>query len=405
MERALRLAVNPFTIMAGLYVSVGLFFAVLKGLEVLPGMPGPSNLNWIRVHLITIGTITQMIFAALPVILGRRLSIPERPVREGWIQWFLLNGGFVLVVIGLVGIDPWTASIGATLIFVAVYRLLTGLVKAWRSVGRPWRESFRFYATAPLYLLTGITMAVSLLFNWWAPGGRIGVLEAHVHANVWGFLALIVAGMLFDLFPAIAGGPMARPGWIGLTYHLLNLGAVGLVVGPWVNLHVLTVGGLGIYFVGTALLLTNLILTLFQHRRVTPSALHIILSYLWMIVPAFFAPFIVLAPHMVDGPAIEAAATQGLVNGWVLGMVMGALPRILRSWRHPDGPLFGTDSGREDGCWLSVAALNLGVALVWATAVATSPLADQLLMLSGYALIAIAWLPFLRRIWRPLTTA
>ena len=45
MDRSLRLWVNPFTIMAALYVSAGLFFAILKGLEVLPGMPAPSNLN------------------------------------------------------------------------------------------------------------------------------------------------------------------------------------------------------------------------------------------------------------------------------------------------------------------------------------------------------------------------
>ncbi|MFZ5825635.1 MAG: hypothetical protein ACOY94_15160, partial [Bacillota bacterium] len=274
MDRSLRLWVNPFSVMAALYVSAGLFFAILKGLEVLPGMVAPSNLNWLRVHLITIGTITQIIFAALPAILSRRLSIPDRPVGEGWIQWALLNAGFVLAVIGLVGIEPWTASIGATLVFVAVYRLLVSIVQSWRAGGRPWRESFRFYGTAPLYLLTGIIMAVSLLFNWWAPGGRIGVLEAHVHANVWGFLALIVAGMLFDLFPAVAGGPMARPKWIGATYHLLNVGAIGLVVGPWINVHEVTVGGLLIYFVGTALLLANLVLTLLQHKKPTPAALH-----------------------------------------------------------------------------------------------------------------------------------
>ncbi len=403
MERNMRLWVNPFTIMAGLYVSVGLFFAVLKGLAVLPEMPGPSNLNWLRVHVITVGTITQMIFAALPAILSRRLSLPERPAREGWVQWFLLNGGFLLAVTGLVGVDGWTASIGATLVIVAIYRLLMGLLRAWRESGRPYRESFRFYATAPVYLLVGLTMAISLLLNLWAPGGRIGILEAHVHANVWGFLALVVAGMLFDLFPVLTGGPMARANWIGRTYHLINLGAIGLVAGPWINLHAMTIGGLLTYFAGTGALLLNLILTLRLNRRVTAASLHLVLAYLWMVVPAFFAPFILLAPGMVDGPAVEAAATQGLVNGWVLGVVMGALPRILRNWRLADGPLFGVDGGKADGCWLSVAALNAGVALVWATAVVTDPTVDSTLTLAGYALIAVAWVPFLRRIWPSLT--
>lgn len=403
MERGMRIHLNPFSLMAGLYVTVGLFFAVLKGLEVLPGISGPSNLNWLRVHLITIGTITQMVFSLLPSILSRKLSIPDRTTREGWVQWLLLNGGFVLIVAGLVGTDSWTASIGATLVFVAVYRLLMGIVAAWKSSGRPVRESFRFYATAPVYLLFGITMAVSLLFDWWAPGGRIGVLEAHVHANVWGFLALIVAGMLFDLFPALTGGPMSRPRWISPTYNLLNIGAIGLVLGPWFNIHEVTIGGLIIYVAGTAFLLANLISTLVRNGNLVPSSAHVVTAYLWMIVPVFFAPFILLAPHMVDGPAVEAAATQGLVNGWVIGVVMGVLPRILRAWKKSDGPIFGVEGGREDGSWLSVITLNLGVALVWSTAVLTAPLADQAATISGYALIAVAWLPFLGRVWRPLT--
>lgn len=96
------------------------------------------------------------------------------------------------------------------------------------------------------------------------------------------------------------------------------------------------------------------------------------------------------------------AATKGLVNGWVLGVVMGALPGVLRAFQLGVPP-FGTDLIGEDGCWLSVVALNLGVALVWAMAVATSPLADRILSISGYSLIALAWIPFLRQIWRPLT--
>lgn len=396
--------VNPFTAMAVLYVTAGLFFAVLKGLEVLPVSVGPSNLNWLRVHLITIGTISQVVFASLPGILGRKLNVGNRPAREGWIQWGLLNGGFLLIVVGLVGTDSWTASIGASLVFVAVYRLLNGVLQAMKQSGRRWRESLRFYATAPVYLMVGVTMAVSLLFAWWAPGGRMGTLEAHVHANVWGFLALIVAGMLFDLFPALAGGPMARPAWIGPIYWLLNLGAAGLVVGPWVNHHAITVAGLATYFTGTATLILNLVLTLRTSRSAPPAAMHTLLAYLWMIVPAFFAPFIVLTPDRVNGPAIEAAATQGLINGWVMGMVMGALPRLLRTrgWRT-DSSLLTDTSRQHDGCWLTVITLNVGVALVWGTALAPAGLPVQVLTLGGYGLIAVAWLAFLIRTWRYFT--
>jgi cytochrome c oxidase cbb3-type subunit I len=398
------LAINPFWMMAALFVTAGLFFAVLQGLGAVPGMPGPSNLRWLRVHLITIGTITQMIFASLPGLLARRLGLPGRAPGETWLQWALLNGGFLLIIAGLVGIDAWTAAAGATLVFVAVWRLLNGILAAWKASGRTWRDSVRFYATAPLYLMTGIVAALGLLFNWWAPGGRQGWVEVHVHANVWGFLALVVAGMLSDIFPALVGGPMARPGWTGRIYTLLNLGLIGLIVGPWVNYHVITVAGLVTYFVGTAHLILNLALTLLARRKATPASLHMPLAYLWMIVPAFFAPFIVMAPQFVHPAAVESAATQGLVNGWVLGMVMGALPLVLRTrGGRNDGTVFTAEPNGQDGTWVSLVGLNLGVALVWATAVVTAPTAVQVLTIGGYTLIAAAWIPFLRRIW-PLVT-
>ncbi len=394
--------VNPFWLMAGLYVTVALFFAILRGAQGLPGAFAPSNLNWLRVHFITIGTILQVIFGALPGIVARRLGGADRSHGETWLQWALVNGGFVLIVTGIAGVDAWTAAVGAGLIFVAVYRLLQGLFSAFVASGRRWRESMRFFLTAPFYLLTGITAAFGLLFNWWAPGGRIGYLEAHVHANVWGFLALIVAGMLFELFPAVVGRPMARPQWLRPIYLLLNSGAVGLVIGPLINIHAITIGGLAIYFVGTAMLILNLILTLVG-GTVSPSALHMVLAYLWMVVPAFFAPFILLTPDLLNPPAVEAAAVQGLINGWVLGIVMGALPRLLRTrGAASDGPLFGTGTSREDGCWLSVIALNLGVALVWISAVVTQQAAVMALTAAGYALIAVAWVPHLRRTWRLL---
>lgn len=72
-----------------------------------------------------------------------------------------------------------------------------------------------------------------------------------------------------------------------------------------------------------------------------------------------------LAPNLIPAVAVEAAATQGLVNGWVLGMIMGALPRLLGTRCGLTGTvLFADDNGKADGCWHSVTALNSGVALI-----------------------------------------
>ncbi|HWI50564.1 MAG TPA: hypothetical protein VNT01_00305 [Symbiobacteriaceae bacterium] len=380
---------NPFRLMTALFLTAGLFFAVLRGLGSLPGVPGPANLNWLRVHLLTIGTVTQMIFATLPGLVARKLATGDRAPAEAWLQWGLVNGGFLLIIAGIVGVDSWTAALGATLLFSAVWRLLGGILAAFRASGH-WREGMRFYVTAPVFLLVGITMAVSLVFGWWAPGGRPGTLEAHVHANVWGFLALVVTGTLLDFFPVAAGAPLARPGWAPRIYWLLTAGCIGLIAGPWLGFHPLTVAGMVAYMTGTAILVINLVLTLTGHRRANPAALHIVLAYTWMFVPTFFAPFILFAPHLVRVPAVEAAALQGLVNGWVLGVVMGALPLVLRR---------ESDNVPDRGSWHSVATLNAGVALIWLTAVVANPTVVTALMISGYGLIALAWIPLLRRTW------
>jgi len=49
----------------------------------------------------------------------------------------------------------------------------------------------------------GITYAYGLFAHvWQVPGGWLGLREAHVHANAWGFLGLAAIGTLYDLPPA-----------------------------------------------------------------------------------------------------------------------------------------------------------------------------------------------------------
>jgi len=52
----------------------------------------------------------------------------------------------------------------------------------------------------------GITYAYGLFAHvWQVPGGWLGLREAHVHANAWGFLGLAAIGTLYDLFPRLLG--------------------------------------------------------------------------------------------------------------------------------------------------------------------------------------------------------
>ncbi|HYF80370.1 MAG TPA: hypothetical protein VD973_24945, partial [Symbiobacteriaceae bacterium] len=70
-----------------------------------------------------------------------------------------------------------------------------------------------------------------------------------------------------------------------------------------------------------------------------------------------------------------------------------------------DSALFtgGGDDDSRDGSWVSVVALNLGVALVWGPAIFDQPGPTRWLTLLGYGFIVIAWLPFLTTVWKHFT--
>jgi hypothetical protein len=174
----------------------------------------------------------------------------------------------------------------------------------------------------------------------------------------------------------------------------LILGAIGLVVGPWAAILPLTILGIAVYVVGTALLLANLIGTALAAGGWTPSLTHLLVAYVWMVVPAVAAPLIVLATGQLPTSRVESAAVAGLVAGWILQIVVGAfVPGLARE-----------ESGAPNGSWASVVALNLGVLLFWISPLAGEPAAPTLTA-AGYALVVVGLLPPLASLLRQIVAS
>lgn len=390
---------SPFYVISLLSMTAAFLSIILQGAEFASLLPSVAALNWLRVHFITIGTVTMFLFGSAPGLLTARTKGKKQSAAMTWAQFALMNIGYFMLLVGMPGNATWLASTGAWVIFAAVSLLFYSLYQIGLSAPGGDRAAVRFYVTAPFWLLIGITMAVSMLLNWPAPGGRTGILEAHVHANVWGFLAFTVAGTLLDMLPKIVKRPLAYPHLVSYTYAALLIGITGLVSGPWLASHLITLVGLVVYVVGTVLLLANYIKTVLGAGLVPASVGHLVLGYAWMVTPVFFAPFIVLAPEMVPSARVEAAAVQGLILGWVLQMAMGGIPTILRGvypnlMRNPD-----PGEGRFGRGWPCVILVNLGVITLWVANLVTPGPYSMPGMGVGFGLIALGVLPFLIRLW------
>ncbi len=352
---------NPHFLMAALFTMLAGLMAVDVGLVQAGQQPAFAGIRWLRVHLITLGIATELLFGLLPGLVRGGASAPR--AGTSWGQFLLLNGGILALLVGIPSVNQWVTYAGGTMVFLATAMLIGELTQAQTGAapsagGRPTGQWF--YVTGLVMFLFGITVGTGLLFNWATPL-RIKVpIEVHVHANSWGLVSLAVAGLLVDLMPRWSGRELAWPGSLRAIYWLMTLGATGLVLGPWLGSTLVTVPGLLMHLASTLWLLANVVVALRGTRLLAePGVWHIVIGYVWMLAPVAFAPFVVLAVPGFPGAAVEANAPQALVYGWVLQVAVAVLPFALRREQQP---------GREarlGGSWITLAALHGGSLLLW----------------------------------------
>lgn len=381
----MRVLRNPFYLMAGVYLVLDVLALVAMALATAGVAVPIPGLSWLRIHLLTIGVVTQVVLGALPSLMAARLGVKPPGRALNATLWLLVNASFALLLYAMPLGLSLLAAIAAGGVFLAVVLLLGGLLTRGVCPPSGARVGALLFVAGPIFFLFGIYMAVSMLLSWPARGGFFGELEGHVHANVWGFLALIVAGFLLERIPAAVGRPLRWPRLVPVISWLLILGGAGLVIGPWIGVLPLTMAGIAVYVAGTVMLLTNLAATAVAGRRWTANIVHLLVAYVWMIVPAAVAPIVLAITGKLPTGKVEAAAVSGLIAGWVLQIALGALPLRLRELRHL--------TAGWDGWWVSVALLNLGVLLNWVSAFVTSADLTTALMTAGYALVAVAATP------------
>jgi len=367
----------PYLLTTLLYAFVALFAAADASLVSLNLVNAFPALRWVRVHFITLGILSQVIFGLLPLLVASLSKKPRPAVR--WDIWLTLNAGLVALIAGFSSVNHPMIFAGGTLIFIAATLLLLQL---WNVRGGDAPASLKFYITGIFYLLVGIIIGTGLWLNWSEVLYIKVPLEAHIHANSWGFMSLVFAGLLVDFIPMITGRPLGSAKDVFLIYWGMTLGAFGLVLGPWLGGSLPpTVSGLILHLAATIWLMVLMGRALKASGRLTSAGgWHLLASYAWILLPVLVAPLILL--KFIAGGPVESIAPQALIYGWVLQFGIALVPYIARRF------FLKEENPRLGGHWGSLAGVTLGSLFVWVSIFLVD--IRGLLYGIGFALYALA---------------
>ena len=382
---------NPYFLMTLLYISLAVLAALDSSLSSLSLLPWFNGLRWLRVHLITLGTFTQIVFGLLPVLAATRAGLSRPHVR--WDIWLTLNGGLLTLLVGIPLVNAALILTGGTLVFIAATLLAMQLNKLRGTTPTPAPTGRIFYIAGLSYLLLGIIVGTGLWLGW-GPVLRIAIpIEVHIHANNWGFMSLVFAGLLIDLYPGFAKRPLAWPRSLKPIFGMMTLGALLLVLGPWVKSSWISVPGIVLHLSATGWLLLNVIVPLKGERGAWgPGLWHLLTSYVWIIAPVLVAPLIILKVPGFPGAGIEQNAPQALIYGWVLQFGFALIPYLFTRFLLPNEP------ARLGGNWFSLITAHAGGVFLWASIFVK----DYQAVLHGtaYALWVVSMIPVVIDLWR-----
>jgi heme/copper-type cytochrome/quinol oxidase subunit 1 len=87
----------------------------------------------------------------------------------------------------------------------------------------------RFIRSSVVWLAIGVLLGVALA---WAPGHALVYRPAHMHANLLGFVSMMIFGVAYHVVPRFVGRPLHAPRLAGAHLWIANAGLT-LLVGGW----------------------------------------------------------------------------------------------------------------------------------------------------------------------------
>lgn len=85
----------------------------------------------------------------------------------------------------------------------------------------------RFIKASLCWLLTGVSLGVAMAF-----GPQLIIYRpAHVHANLLGFVSMMIFGVAYHVIPRFSGAPLHNRRLASAHFFVANLGLIGIVGG------------------------------------------------------------------------------------------------------------------------------------------------------------------------------
>jgi len=381
--------------MTFLFLLAAIFAALEASFSSWHILPWFNGMVWLRIHFITIGVMTQIIFGVTPILTAKHYHLPRPKMR--WDIWGLLNVGILLLLIGIPLVNKTPIIAGGTLIFIATALLLIQLARMRAVSGQSGgpHNGRKFYISGLFFLLIGVLVGTGFFTGWSGPLGIAGDAgEVHIHANNWGFLSLIFAGLFVDLYGTWTKRPLASQRAIIPIFWMMTLGALALVLSPWLANQTLAAIGAFLHTSSTIWLLVLAIKPLWGDKTAwTPGIAHLLASYFWLFAPLSMAPFVIFGIEgVMPAKALETTTPQALIYGWVLQFGYAILPYFYQRY------FLGDEKAQLGGTWLTFALVNLGSVFLWAS-ILIEPLRSPLHG-AAYMLWILSILPIAYQLWQ-----
>jgi cbb3-type cytochrome oxidase subunit 1 len=91
----------------------------------------------------------------------------------------------------------------------------------------------RFIRSSLVWLGVGVTLGVSMAVH----PASLAFRPAHLHANLLGFVSMMIFGVAYHVMPRFTGRPLHSPRAAAIHLWLANLGLAGMVSGFIVRIY------------------------------------------------------------------------------------------------------------------------------------------------------------------------